>query len=177
MNALRLPCVALIVLALAACVRPPGGARPLHEPDPDADAGPDVGAELVFVDRLAVAPATELSEIGAELRSAADDTADTSDTSDTTVALRYALWLATPGHPAYDPAAAQRRLQALLVDDGGLDRELRALVRLQLRYLRRRVELSEENRRLSSENGRLREQIRALTALEEEMGRSGEQQQ
>lgn len=166
MNALRPACAALLVLALAACTRVPGGGIRLFE------TGPDAGAELVFVERLAVASAPELARLGEELRAAV------AESPDDTASLRYALWLATPGHPAYDPDAAQRRLQALLVDGGpGVDRELRALVRLQLRYLRERVALTEHNRRLSSENGRLREQIKALTALEEEMGRSGGQQE
>lgn len=165
MSALRLVLAVLLVLALGACARMPGGGMRLF------GTGPDVGAQLVFVDRLAVASATQLADLGAELR------ADLGDTPDAAASLRYALWLATPGHAAYDPGAAQRRLEALMVADPGLDRDVRALVRLQLRYLRQRVELAEQNERLSSENQRLREQIKALTALEEEMGRSGEQQQ
>lgn len=154
----------LLVLVLAACARVPGGGMRLFQ------TGPDAGAQLVFLDRLAVASATELTDLGAELRAVVDDRPGTA------VSLRYALWLATPGHPAYDPGAAQRRLEALLVDAPRIDRQLRALVRLQLRHLRQRVELTEHNQLLSSENARLREQIRALTALEEEMGRDEQSQ-
>lgn len=165
MSVLRLASVVLLALALGACARMPGGG--LRFPG----TGPDSGAELVFIDRLAVASAAQLDDIGAELR------AELGDAPEATASLRYALWLATPGHPAYDPQAAQRRLQALMVDEPRLERDMLALVRLQLRFLRQRVDLAEENERLGSENERLREQIKALTALEEEMGRSGEEQE
>jgi len=121
-------------------------------------------AQVAFVDRLAVASRDELASLGEGLRARVVNGAQPVDS------LRYALWMATPGHAGFDADAAQRRLEALLAE-GGLDAEGRALARIQLRYLKARIELLETNARLTQENRRLREQIKALTNLEREMGK------
>ncbi|MDZ7749864.1 MAG: hypothetical protein U5K43_14545 [Halofilum sp. (in: g-proteobacteria)] len=59
---------------------------------------PEAGAELVFLDRLAVAGRDELAALGEELRARAPD-------GDPVTELRLALWLATPGHAGHDAAA------------------------------------------------------------------------
>lgn len=151
---------ALLLPGCAALER--GGLLPAAE-DPEA------AEQLVFLDRLAVADRAELAGLGEELRRAAEGE------DDRLAELRYALWLATPGHDGHDPEVARRRLEGALVESPGLDRPVRALVRIQLRALRTRVELQEENARLTAENERLRAQIRALTELERRMGGSDDE--
>jgi hypothetical protein len=156
--------LALGVVVLAGCT-----ALPAPGPAPEqrrAAPETEVAEQLVFLDRLAVADRDELAELGRGLRADAE--------ADHAVALRYALWLSTPGHAGYRPERARRELEALLVEEPALERPLRALVRIRLRTLRARRELQETNARLTTENERLREQIRALTELEQRMGTGGE---
>lgn len=119
---------------------------------------------LIFADRLATAEAEELTAMGPELRAQAEQEAGIS------ARLRYAHWLATPGHPGFAPAEAEGRLEALLAQASArLDDATRALVRLRLRHLRRGMRWRERHRELNAESERLREQIRELTDLERRM--------
>lgn len=165
----RVCSAALVALLLSGCAGM-NGRGPLL-----AGRGPDAADQLLFIDRLAVAGTGELRETGRELRRALEDGGGRA------ASLRYALWLATPGHPGHDAEAARRRLESLLVDTDGLPPDTRALVRMELRTVRARSELRDSNARLTRDNERLREQIealteqiRALTELERRMG-SGEE--
>ena len=113
----------------------------------------------------------------------------------TTNRLRYALALATPGHPSTDPVAAQRLLNELLASTDALLPEERILATIHLNEVDQRLVLDSEaerlkrdadtslqrqtdetNRRLRSavaENQRLRGQLKeaqekldAITAIE-----------
>ena len=154
----RLGTVLLVAVLLTGCAGIHGEGRVL------GTDRPEVGEQMMFVDRLAVADRDELARIGSKLRSRAEADAGV------TALLRYALWLATPGHDGHDPRAARRHLEAILVEGRELDRPVRALVRNQLRVMRSREELLQTNARLTRENERLRAQIRALTELERRMG-------
>lgn len=116
---------------------------------------------LFFADRLAIATDAELAAMPARRPASVAEPRQ---------ALRHALWLATPGHAGQDDAAARALLEQLATRADGLDAPTRALVRLELRHLRQRMKLASQNARLTRETARLREQIRALTALEREMG-------
>lgn len=148
---------------LAGCA--PFGWENVHR---DTRAAVGVDELLFFSDRLAIATETELATMPARRPAGMDEPRR---------ALRHALWLATPGHDSTDTAAARALLERLATRADGLDAGARALVRLHLRHLRRRIELASANERLRRETERLRreterlrEQIRALTALEREMG-------
>lgn len=156
-----------LAVALLAALLLPGCAALERAGLLPASDDPEAAEQLVFLDRLAVAERAELASLGEELRRAAD--------GDHLAQLRYALWLATPGHAGHDPEVARRRLEGALVESPALDRPVRALVRIQLRALRTRVELQDENARLTAENERLRAQIRALTELERRMGGSDDE--
>jgi len=136
---------------------------PVRAPAESADASAE--ATLQFLERLATASTAELEAMPA--RRAPAEAAPKRR-------LRHALWSATPGHAGHDPAAARRTLTGLLQGARSLDPTTRALARLQLRHLNARQQWRANNERLTAENRRLQEQIRALTALEREMnGGSG----
>ncbi len=119
---------------------------------------------LAFADRLAVADADTLNEMGDGLRSAARDGASVQ------AQLRLAYWQATPGHPGFAPERARRALDEMLSDaNDQIDGTTRALLRLQLRHLRRALAWRQRNAELSRDNEQLRDKIRELTDLERRM--------
>mgnify|MGYP006280743645 CR=1 FL=1 len=147
------------VLLLAGCTPLPQAWSPA---DP---AAPEAEAVLLLVDRLVDASEAELARMPAS---------EPPSPGQSRQALRHALWLATPGHAGHDPERAASLLHERL-DDPGTGPALRALVQLQLRYLEQQRTGARVERRLRRENARLREQIRALTALERRMGEDEEQ--
>lgn len=150
----------ITVLALAGCVR--FGAEQSVRNDTRSD--PRVAELLFFSDRLSVASAEELAAMPARQPAPIDDAG---------ALLRHALWLATPGHEGHDPAAARDALESLATRATAFDAPTRALVRLQLRHLRTRMELRQETAGLTERNRRLQQQIQELTALERQMGGNG----
>lgn len=150
----------IAVIALAGCAR--FGAEQSIRDDREPD--PRVGELLFFADRLAAASADELAAMPARRPAAADEDG---------ALLRHALWLATPGHEGYDPAAARDALESLVTRSTALDAPTRALVRLQLRHLRTQMALRQETARVAERNRRLQQQIQELTALERQMGGNG----
>ncbi|MFW5970227.1 MAG: hypothetical protein ACOCP9_06275 [Halofilum sp. (in: g-proteobacteria)] len=154
--------VVIMVMALAGCAR--FGA----EQSARSGSGPEsrVADMLFFADRLAVASAEELAAMPERRPALADEPA---------ALLRHALWLATPGHDGHEPAAARDALETLVDRSTALDRPTRALVRLQLRDLRTRLELRREAAGLAERNDRLKQQIQELTALESQMGGDGQE--
>lgn len=149
----------LLVLVANGCAQ----LRPLQV----QDAGP-VGSTLAFMVRLGEADEATLERIGQTFEPLVDTDARPGQT------LRHALWLSTPGHPGHDPESARRELRALLADPAALDDDTRALVRVYLLQLDRRIQLYRANVDLSGANRELREQIEALTDLEREMGENGD---
>jgi len=69
----------------------------------------------------------------------------------TTNRLRYALALATPGHPSADPVAAQSLLNELLASTDTLLPEERILATIHLNEVDQRLVLDSEARRLKQE--------------------------
>jgi hypothetical protein len=69
----------------------------------------------------------------------------------TTNLLRFALTVATPGHPWSNPLDAREQLTALLGSDQTLLPEERTLATVQLKAVEQRISLDEETRRLQSE--------------------------
>lgn len=69
-------------------------------------------------------------------------------TPDTTSRLRFALALATPGHPGSDPELAQNILRELLAETEVLTPVERALATIHLREVEERLTLNAEARRL-----------------------------
>jgi hypothetical protein len=65
--------------------------------------------------------------------------------------LRYALLLATPGHPAHDPGLAQRLLRETLARPELLSPIERALAIVETERVRQELELAAENERLVAE--------------------------
>lgn len=148
----------LLAMALGGCAQ----LRSMQAPESRSD-----DATLAFMVRLIEADEAELERIGR----AFDPPIDAG--SEPGRALRHALWQATPGHPGYDPDGARERLRSLLEMPAVLAGEERALVRIQVAHLDRRMRLYRTNVDLSEANHELREQIEALTDLESEMGENG----
>ena len=151
--------VVLAGLLLAGCTSF-GGTAPGRIESQTVDPALEPVSALAFLDRLARASATELQSMSARRPAGPENPR---------AALRHAFWLATPGHPGHDPAAARRALETLLAANRRLDAPTRALVRIQLRHLQARKDWLENNQRLAAENDHLRKQIQALTALERRM--------
>ncbi len=91
----------------------------------------------------------------------------------TTHRLRYALALATPGHPRSDPAEAQRRLNELLAARDALLPEERILATIHLKDVESRLALNAEAQRVKrdADTGLARkteENVRSLRAASEE---------
>jgi hypothetical protein len=125
------------------------------------------------------------------------EVADAADFAPTTTnRLKYALALATPGHPGSDAALAEQRLSALLASADALLPEERMLVTIHLREVEQRVILDsaaaqlrrdsanalaqqntasaaqlraalEENRRLRAELDDATQKLSALAAIEQ----------
>ena len=86
-------------------------------------------------------PATQ-AEIYADAAAAARVTPDPSSR------LRFALVLATPGHPGADPELAQNILRELLADEESLTPVQRSLATVHLGEVEERITLNAETRRL-----------------------------
>lgn len=80
-------------------------------------------------------------------------------------ALRYGLVLAAPGHPARDPAQAQRVLRETLARPELLNVGERALAVVELQRVDAELRLAAENQRLVEEAQRERERQRTAPSL------------
>ena len=150
----------IAVIILAGCIRFGAEQSVRNNAVPEAS----VADMLFFADRLATASGDELATMAARHPVGIDEPA---------ALLRHALWLATPEHDGHDPVAARDALESLVTRSTALDPPTRALVRLQLRELRMRLELRRETAGLAEHNRRLLQQIQELTALESQMGGNG----
>jgi hypothetical protein len=136
----------LTLAAMSGCGAMGGGsanqkivAPPPERPPPDVTA---VTSSLEMMDALPEGdPARQ-----AELFQAAKDAASLAPT--TSNKLKYALALATPGHPGSDPVAAQRQLSELLAKPETLLPVERLLALVELQNVDQRLVLQEENKQL-----------------------------
>jgi hypothetical protein len=143
---LRRAAVTLALAALGGCASMSGGTpnpkvviAPPERPPPDVTA---VTSSLEMMDALPTGdPARQ-----AELFQAAKDAASLSPT--TSNKLKFALALATPGHPGSDPVAAQRQLSELLAKPETLLPVERLLALVELQNVDQRLVLQEENKQL-----------------------------
>lgn len=102
-------------------------------------------------------PATQ-AEIYADASAAAELTPDTMSR------LRFALVLATPGHPGSDPERAQAMLRELLAEAELLTPMERSLAVIHLRDVEERLVLGNETRRLRAKNSRAEQTEEAAIA-------------
>jgi hypothetical protein len=112
---------------------------PPERPPPDVSA---ITSSLELMDAL---PAGDPARQAEEFQ-AAKDAASLSPT--TSNKLKYALALATPGHPGSDPVAAQRQLSELLAKPETLLPVERLLAMVELQNVDERLILQEENKQL-----------------------------
>ena len=119
-------------------------------PTADAQAASQLARQLETLQRLVQGSPAEQAEIVSSARLAHEQ----SHTAPAT--LRYALTLAGPGHPARDPAAAQRLLRTVLATPERLHPLERSLALLELQRVDAELRLAEENTRLAGEAQQLR---------------------
>jgi hypothetical protein len=147
--------VATIALLVAACsslgvqhadlpVRVEGGAPE----DRDAAAALMLANVFQAMQRLVQAAPAEQAELLSDARAAYERAPQGS------AQLRYALLLATPGHPARDPVKAQTLLRDLASVPESLVPIERAVALVELAQLDRELGLATENDRLQSEAAR-----------------------
>jgi hypothetical protein len=95
------------------------------------------------------------------------EVADAADIAPTTTnRLKYALALATPGHPSSDATLAEQRLSALLASADALLPEERMLVTIHLREVEQRLILDAAAAQLRSESANALEQQNLENAAE-----------
>jgi hypothetical protein len=95
------------------------------------------------------------------------DVADAADFAPTTTnRLKYALALATPGHPGSDATLAEQRLSALLASADALLPEERMLVTIHLREVEQRLILDAAAAQLRSDSASALEQQNLESAAE-----------
>jgi len=116
-----------------------------ERPSAPANPTPDAGSISAVLELLVGLHHTDPGR-QAEVFQAAKDAADLTPT--TSNKLRYAMALATPGHSASDPVAAQRQLSELLARPETLLPMERNFALVQLKEVEQRLILQAENMRL-----------------------------
>jgi hypothetical protein len=150
----RIPALAATGLLLAGCATLNGqhAAEPVRAEvrpeDHDAVAALLLANAFQSMQRLVQAAPAEQAELLADARAAYERTPQGS------AQLRYALLLATPGHPARDPVKAQTLLRDLASVPESLVPIERAVTLVELAQLDRELGLAAENDRLQSEAAR-----------------------
>lgn len=138
-------------LALCGCTeltpRPPPPPAHVEHVDEDRDAAAAVlmGSTFQNMQRLAQAPAAEQAELLAAARAGFERSPQGG------AQLRYALLLATPGHPGRDAPKAQNLLRQLVAAPETLVPIERAVALVELAQLDRELGLKADNDRLQSE--------------------------
>jgi hypothetical protein len=138
-------------LALSACESTSNwlkGRRTAEATDPVLSGGPEANAYLTELQQLVGGDPATQAEIFADAESAATLTPGPS------TQLRYALVLASPGHPGSDPGQAQSMLRDLLSQAEMLTESEVALATIFLNTSESSVVLGTEARRLRAENTR-----------------------
>jgi hypothetical protein len=119
-----------------------------------------LGVYLELMRALIESDALTQAEIFGEVADAADIAPTTTNR------LKYALALATPGHPGSDATLAEQRLSALLASAGALLPEERMLVTIHLREVEQRLILDAAAAQLRSESANALEQQDLESAAE-----------
>ena len=145
-----------LVLALVACGTVPERQQPLPPPSAESPGEDrDVQAAVLIADtfqtmqRLAQSPPAEQAEI----LSAARESYQRAPQGG--AQLRYALLLATPGHPGRNPQQAQSLLRELVAQPERLVPVERAVVLVELSQLNREIELQASSQRLQTDSARV----------------------
>ncbi len=139
-DALLAGLTAFILISLAGCA-----AHKPASPPPGADTLAELNPVMGALELMASLPRLDAAHQAQQLQ-AAKDAADILPT--TSNRLRYALALATPGHPGADPVAAQRQLSELLGASENLLTVERRLAQVQLQQVEQTLALKAENQRL-----------------------------
>ena len=145
-----MPWTLALVLLLTGCAGfaglnppPPAPHMESHADDRDTVAAVFMAGTFQNMQHLAQAAPAEQAEIFAAARDAYDRTPQGS------AKLRYALLLATPGHPARDPALARKLLRELASQPEALQPLERAVTLVELSQINAELELKAENDKLS----------------------------
>lgn len=145
-----LSAILALVLVLGGCAdlsglrAPPPAPRAESRPeDRDTVAAVFMAGTFQNMQHLAQAAPAEQAEIFAAARDAYDRAPQGS------AKLRYALLLATPGHPARDPALARKLLRELAAQPEALQPLERAVTLVELSQINAELELKAENDKLS----------------------------
>jgi hypothetical protein len=145
-----------LALALLGCSAVPERQEAPPPPRPESGAQDrDVTAAVLIADsfqtmqRLAQSPPAEQAEILAAAREAYQRTPQGG------AQLRYALLLATPGHPGRNPQQAQMLLRELIAQPEALVPVERAVVLVELSQLNRELELQASSQRLQTDSARV----------------------
>jgi hypothetical protein len=154
----------LAALALCGCnALPAQHAAPAPQRSESPSDDRDVAAAMLMADifqtmqRLAQSPPAEQAEILATAREAYQHTPQGG------AQLRYALLLATPGHPGRNPQLAQQLLRDLVAEPEMLVPIERAVALVELSQLNREIELQASNERVQTDATRL-DQEHSVTA-------------
>jgi hypothetical protein len=173
----RLLIAAGLVALMTGCQTAPQVSAPAPPPPADTPSNDrDLAAAVVMADtfqnmqRLTQAPPAEQAEIVSAAREAYQRTPRGE------AQLRYALLLATPGHPARDATVAQRLLRELAAQPQVLVPVERAVVMVELAQLDHELDLQAVNQQLQADATRTDLQHsasdqRRLTAAEDENAR------
>jgi len=119
-----------------------------EEPPPDTVDTEESAAYIQELYTLASGDPATQAEIYADARAAATLTPDTASR------LRYALVLATPGHPSNDPQEAQALLREILAQPALLSSTEKSLATIWLADVEARLVLNAEARRMRNEAAR-----------------------
>jgi len=154
-----------LALALVGCSAMPERQEAPAPPRPESNSEDrDVTAAVLIADsfqtmqRLAQSPPAEQAEILAAAREAYQRAPQGS------AQLRYALLLATPGHPGRNPQQAQMLLRELIAQPEALVPVERAVVLVELSQLNRELELQASNQRVQSDSARVGQEHSATAA-------------
>jgi hypothetical protein len=142
-------------------LRPPPPAQRSDNPAEDRDSFDAVLMASTFqgMQHLAQSGPAEQAEIVATAREAYERSPQGSSK------LRYALLLATPGHPARNPALAQKLLRELAAQPESLQPPERAVALVELAQLNGEIELRGENERLTQSGDLRAERERSAATL------------
>ena len=141
-------CVLLVIAGLQGCKSTGMGDSNPNAVPPPAPPAPDRISLTSSLELMRALPSGDPAR-QAELFESAKQAAALSPT--TTNKLKYALALATPGHGASDPVAAQRQLSELLATPETLLPVERLLAMVELQEVDQRLVLQAENAQLRDE--------------------------
>jgi len=154
-QAARLVATVVVAATLAGCAQTKSWLNSVRSPGPKASdakeiilGAPDAAEYLNELYDLASGDPATQAEIYADSKSAAELTPNPS------TELRYALVLATPGHPESDPQEAQARLREILTQTPLMTSSEISLATIHLKAVEERIVLESEARRARSASSR-----------------------